>query len=84
MIDKIDIQWERYREAQDYMDWFMPAWNSLSEDDRYILDEFYSKDHEYGDGTVDAIAEHFNIERASAYRRKNRAVERLAILLYGK
>ena len=28
--------------------------------------------------------DYFQIERASAYRRKNRALERLTILLFGK
>ena len=83
MLDKIDLMQERYREAQEYMNWFLPAWETLSEDDKYILEEFYAKDHEYGDATVDLLAEHFHIERASAYRRKNRAVERLTTLLYG-
>lgn len=83
MLDKIDLMQERYKEAEEYMEWFVPAWEMLSEDDQYILEEFYGKEHEYGDATVDALAEHFHIERASAYRRKNRAVEKLTMLLYG-
>ena len=33
---------------------------------------------------ADDVADYFQIERASAYRRKNRALERLTILLFGK
>lgn len=51
---------------------------------RYVLDTFYCKDNEYGSSVVDGIAEHFHIERASAYRRKNHAIEKLTFLLFGK
>ena len=82
-IDKSGVMEHRYEEALAYMKWFEGAWEALSEDDRYILEQFYSREHEYGDGVVDELAEHFHIERSSAYRRKNRAVEKLALLLYG-
>jgi hypothetical protein len=35
-------------------------------------------------GAVYAIADHFHIERSSAYKRKNRALDKFAILLFGK
>ena len=82
-IDEIDVLKERYRQAMEYMDWFVPAWESLTDDERYVLRTFY-EGNDCGDLTVDDIAEHFRIERASAYRRKNRALEKLTILLYGK
>lgn len=82
-IDEIDVLKERYRQAMEYMDWFVPAWESLTDDERYVLRTFYDG-NDCGDLTVDDIAEHFRIERASAYRRKNRALEKLTILLYGK
>lgn len=83
-IEEIDILRERYRQAVEYMNWFVPVWNELSEDERYVLQAFYSEDNEYGSGAADDVAEHFCIERASAYRRKNRALERLTVLLFGK
>ena len=83
VIERESVLRHRYEEAHQYMKWFGDAWNALSEDDRYVLDEFYGKEHDYGDGAIDEIAEHFHIERSSAYRRKNRAVEKLTLLLYG-
>ena len=83
-IEEIDILRERYRQAVEYMNWFVPVWNELSEDERYVLQAFYGEDNEYGSGAADDVAEHFCIERASAYRRKNRALERLTVLLFGK
>lgn len=82
-IDEIDVLKERYRQAVEYMAWFVPAWEQLDEDERYVLKTFYGSG-ERGLLTVDAIAEYFQIERASAYRRKNRALDKLTVLLYGK
>lgn len=83
-IEEIDVLKERYRQAMEYMAWFLPAWEELSEDERYVLETFYGENNGYGSSAVDEIADYFQIERASAYRRKNRALERLTILLYGK
>ena len=83
-IEEIDVLRERYRQAVEYMAWFLPAWEELSEDDRYVLETFYSEDNGYGSGSADDIADYFGIERASAYRRKNRALAKLATLLFGK
>ena len=33
---------------------------------------------------ADIVADHYQIERASAYRRKCRAVDKLTVLLFGK
>lgn len=84
MIDEIDVLRERYRQAVEYMDWFVPAWEQLSEDERFVLESFYSEDNEYGSSAADMVAGYFHIERASAYRKKNRAVDKLTILLFGK
>ena len=65
-------------------DWFQPAWDALSEDDRFVLDTFFCSESKYGSGAADAVSDHFSIERSSAYRKKNRALENLTTLLYGK
>ncbi len=83
-IEEIDVLRERYRQAVEYMEWFLPAWEELSEDERYVLEAFYSEDNEYGSGSADDVADYFGIERASAYRRKNRALAKLTTLLFGK
>lgn len=80
-IEEIDTIKERYRQAIEYMSWFKPAWNQLSEDERYVLEVFYMDDSE---GAAERIADHFGIDRKSAYNRKYRAVEHLSVLLYGK
>ena len=82
-IEEIDILKERYRQAAEYMAWFLPAWEELSEDERYVLETFYS-DSESQTSAVYSICDRFGIERSSAYNKKNRALGRLVTLLYGK
>lgn len=83
-IEEIDVLRERLRQAKEYMAWFQPAWDALSDDDQFVLDAFFSGANEYGAGAADTVAEHFCIERASAYRKKNRALDNLTTLLYGR
>ena len=83
-IDEIDILKERYRQAMEYMEWFQPAWNQLTEEERYVLETFYGDANSYGSNAVYYIASYFKIEQSSAYKRKNRALDRLTVLLFGK
>ncbi len=83
-IDEIDVLKERYRQAMEYMDWFKPAWSALSEDERYVLKKFYWNTDEKQIDAVYDVCDHFSIERSSAYSKKNRAIQQLALLLYGK
>ena len=83
VVEKIDVLKERYSQAVEYMNWFEPAWLSLSEDERYMLEVFYWNTDSSTDAIYD-ICDKFSIERTSAYNKKNRAVEHLALLLYGK
>jgi len=83
-LDEIDVLKERYRQALEYMAWFKPAWEELSEDDRFALEEFYKHDEGSQTDAIGNICDRFNIERTSAYKKKNRALAKLAVLLYGK
>lgn len=65
------------------MNWFLPAWKQLTDDEQYILETFYDDDTA-SSGAVYTICDHFNIERSSAYNRKNRALQHLTVLLFGK
>ena len=82
-IAEIDVLKERYRQAMEYMEWFKPAWEQLSEEERYVLDVFYMNGEE-DRGGIGVIMEHFSIEKSSAYSRANRSLNHLAMLLYGK
>lgn len=83
-IDEIDVLKERYRQALEYMEWFKPAWDALNEDEQFVLSEFYRNLDLRQTDAIGNICDRFNIERSSAYNKKNRALARLALLLYGK
>ena len=82
-IEITDVYAQRYCAAIKFLDWFEPAWQHLSEDDRFILHEFYMTGAQEKSIAVYTIMDHFSIERSSAYNKKNRAVQHLATLLFG-
>lgn len=83
VLDEIDVLKERYRQAMEYMDWFQPAWDPLTEDERYVLETFYT-DEDSGTGAVYVICDQYHIERSSAYNKKNRALDKLVVQLYDR
>lgn len=83
-LDEIDVLKERYRRALEYMEWFYPAWDALTEDERFVLWEFYLHDDSKQIDAIGNICDRFHIERSSVYKKKNRALEHLTTLLYGK
>lgn len=82
-LDSIDIMESRHQRAKEFFDWFQPAWNGLSDAERYVLTCFFLEKTDQQEG-VNQICEHFHIERSSAYKKKDRALSHLALLLYGK
>lgn len=83
-IDEIDVLRERYRQALEFMEWFRPAWDKMTEDEQYSLLEFYLRDEYHSADAITNISKHFGIERSSAYKKKDRALAKLAHFLYGK
>lgn len=81
-LDEIDTMRERYRQAVEYMKWFQPAWDELDEEERYVLTAFFGS--RYGDGAADQVGRHLSVERSTAYRKKDHALDHLATLLYGR
>ncbi|WP_045411520.1 hypothetical protein [Thermoanaerobacterium saccharolyticum] len=82
-LDEIDVLKERYRRALEYMEWFKPAWEALSEKEQFILTEFFVNDVSKTEAVAN-IGEKLFLERAQVYRRKDKALNHLALLLYGK
>lgn len=83
-MDTVSLLNERYQRALEYMAWFRPAWLALSEDEQFVLNCFYMSDESRQADSVCEICERFHIERTSAYKKKDRALARLTLLLYGK
>jgi len=82
-LDKIDVLKERYRQALEYMEWFQPAWDELSEEEQLVLTEFFATD-----GTkleaVGRIGNRLFLEKSQIYYKKDKALNHLVLLLYGK
>ena len=81
-IDDLDILRERYRKAIEFMDWFEPAWNVLSEQERMILREFYMAGS-FRSGATERLHEQLKCSEKHVERLRGRALSRLALLLYG-
>lgn len=82
-LDDIDCRMERYRQALEYMEWFRPAWDALSDEERYLLRAFFVGTGAKGDALQD-VCDTLHVERAQAYRKKDKALSHLTLLLYGK
>lgn len=83
-LDEIDVLKERYRRALEYMEWFGPAWDALTEDEQFILTELFLRKGISKTEAILNIGEHLHIERSWVYKKKDQAMERLTLLLYGK
>jgi hypothetical protein len=75
---------ERYRRALEYMEWFQPAWDALTEDEQFVLSEFYCGGDAAADRRGRELSASGSYRALDAYNKKNRALARLALLLYGK
>lgn len=83
-LDALDALTAKHQQALAYMAWFKPCWDALTADERFVLACFYMKEEQHQSDNVGDICDAFHIERTSAYKKKDRAVSRLELLLYGK
>lgn len=81
-LDKIDLMDERQRQAREYMDWFLPAWALLTDDERFVLEAYFLTEGSREEA-IEKISDRFYIEWTSAHDKKSRALRRLATALYG-
>lgn len=81
-IDKLDILRDRYRQANEYMDWFGPAWSNLSDIEQKILAEFYKTDNQKSGATYRLMHE-LNYSESHIERLRSNALNHLRCILYG-
>jgi hypothetical protein len=81
-ISKMDVLNQRYKQAVEFMGWFKPAWDTLSEEEQTILSEFYLVKGSKTDA-LQNICERLNIEKTCAYTRRDKSLKHLSTLLYG-
>lgn len=83
-LEDIDVLKERYQSAKQFLEWYEPCWNELSDDEQYILSEFYQQHDDESVAAIYRICAELGIEKSTAYNKKNAAVQHLSLLLYGK
>ncbi len=83
-MDRMDVLSARFQQATEYMNWFQPGWDALSEDERFVLTQFYQCEENKQINNVYEICDRYHIERSTAYKKKDRALAHLSLLLYGK
>ena len=81
-IDRIDVLRHRYENALEYMTWFEPAWNSLTDNEQYILNESYAGET-LRDGTRERLANELCCTERHIDRLRAKALDRLKVLLFG-
>ena len=70
----------RLKEARLWVSMVDKALAILDDEERLVLDKFYIHQSK---GAVDALCGQLNIERATVYRRRDNALRRFTIALYG-
>ena len=83
-LDEIDVLKERYRRALEYMEWFQPAWEALTDEEQFLLNECFVREDINKTEAVGNVSDKLHIERTHVYRRKGKAIDHLALMLYGK
>ena len=81
-IDKLDLLRERYSTAVEYMAWFESAWGTLTDNEKYILREFYMGASLRSGATARLMTE-LNYTERHIERLRSKALKHLQILLYG-
>lgn len=82
-IVSIDLVKKRYKNAAIYMEWFLPAWNSLKKQDQKILCEFYMHEDRRSGASI-RLQHALNYSERQIDRFRVGALEALALLLLGE
>ncbi len=81
-LNKIDLLKERYKIAEEYMEWFKPAWKSLNELEQDILKEFYLSDN-LRSGACFRLSCKYNYSQSQIDRKRSKAICKLSKVLFG-
>jgi DNA-directed RNA polymerase specialized sigma subunit len=81
-LGRIDLLQDRFNGAQEYMEWFEPAWISLTEREQHILRECYMADS-LRSGARLRLAEELHYSERHVDNLRDKALKRLQTLLFG-
>ncbi|MCI6574727.1 MAG: hypothetical protein MSC53_06155 [Arcanobacterium sp.] len=82
-LSRLDELSDRKARAKSYMDWFNPMWEQLTDEDKFVLEAFFLDGLTSEDAAM-RVSEQFYVERKTAFQKKQRAITRLAKLLYAR
>ena len=82
-IDHKTVIMDKLGKAKEYMAWFQPAWDKLTEPERVVLYERWIVHRDDKGGWVNSVKARLFIEQSQCYERSSEALERLCMLLYG-
>lgn len=82
-LERIDNRTRKYLQAMDYMAWFNPAWQALSDEEREVLEVCFLSGIESATDAIYEVQNHLHVERSTAYNRRKTALDHLTVLLYG-
>ncbi len=83
LVDSITYQEQleqQLRETREYVSGMEEALSALTREEQLILDRFYINPLS---GGADRLCEELNLERSTVYRRKERALRRFTMALFG-
>ena len=81
-LGEINVLEERLRQATEFVTWFQPAWDRLSEEERFILSAFFKEP--MSGSPVAAVCEELHLEKSRVYQKREAALAHLTTLLYGR
>lgn len=82
-IDKIDVLTERYKGAVEYIRWFEPAWQKITELERTVLREFYMTGNQRS-GANRRLQAELQYSEAQIERLRKKSLWKFSMLLFGK
>jgi len=82
-MDRMDLLHERYGWAAEYMAWFGPAWETLTDTERIIIREFYMTGSQRS-GAAARLQSMLSYSDRQVDRLRGKAMSRLTVLLYGR
>lgn len=80
---KGDLVKKRYKNAMEYMEWFLPVWDSLKKQDQRVLHEFYMSENLRSGASV-RLQHELNYSERHIDRLRSNALDELAYLLLGE
>ena len=82
-IEDVDFVKQRYANAIEYMEWFLPAWTNLKDQDQVIIREYYMSGNLRSGASI-RLQHELNYSERQIDRMREKALKTLTVLLFGE